>query len=651
MISILIGTEAAGRTPRYFGVCVEVREHHERCNLWDWLADSGATVHRCVGGGRRKPIDPALVAQINDKADFDDWRARRFENPAALPWEEFTFREPVKWSGVPDGTVEKLNGMGIEPLVGMGYFPRMFPEPLMVSLSAGDLAPWSPDYPRATGPSPLAAGQWDRMPSDEECNWRAAAAAYEYYFFILWHYAREYRVSYFNMLNEPEFNYRRFHFPPELMPDPPRCCQNYGPYLNRASYYVPIAVQMAVLSRIARLAFEDVRARLEDRRQAAAMTLAGPAWAGGWEHYWMLAHPFVDLCDYHHYTPDHRVLEEVHRRVAIRVGQTPGKRTACTEYGRKGGPISVSDLLFDIGPALEAAGLMMSVLSYTRPQDPPCELATFFEFQCPATHRNYKSLVYGDMNTVDWTGQDKPINERGDAWYPSFEELQLRHPTAAYHCFRMLARCVHGMPEGTRSFPALEIGVAGQRRGVHEELRTLAVDTGRDLLVTVQNRSPESVPAIEVNTQLFAGRYRFAVIRETSRTRADEVVAQVPVEHDRVHLDLAAQSLTQLILTPLALDRVGALRLHEETFTPGGVAEGLCRHQTTRLRAMGMLDGVEHDLSQMNVVWRSSDPEGVPVYQGGLVLCLKPGGPVTIRAEIPGRLTGSDLILQRNAET
>jgi hypothetical protein len=38
----------------------------------------------------------------------------------------------------------------------------------------------------------------------------------------------------------------------------------------------------------------------------------------------------------------------------------------------------------------------------------------------------------------------------------------------------------------------------------------------------------------------------------------------------------------------------------------------------------------------MNVVWRSESPEALPVYQGGLVVCLRPGaGSVTIQAATP----------------
>ena len=251
----------------------------------------------------------------------------------------------------------------------------------------------------------------------------------------------------------------------------------------------------------------------------------------------------------------------------------------------------------------------MSTLSFTRPDDPPCEFVTFYHFQFPATHRNYKNLVYGDMNSVDWTGQDKQLQQRGDQRYPTFEELQLRYPTVAYHMFRMLARCVPGEKEGVESFPVLDLRI---RPG----LRTLAVDVGRDLIITIQNPYAEKVEAVEIGLEKFTGRFKFAVVRETSRFRQDQVISQIKINDDCVQVDLPAMSLTQIILTPLALDRIASLDLLEKTLTPGNSETGLALHQTTRLRAMGIIDGCEHDLSQMNIVWSSSDEEAMPVYQG-----------------------------------
>ena len=634
MFSVLIGKRVVAQTPRRFGVNVEVQEHYDRCNLWDWLADSGATVIREFHPEkylRKERLTCEQLSGISSKADFDQWRQQLAAHPESLPWHLFLFNEPVKWLGVPDGIIGKVKQGGMEPIVSMGYYPRMFSEPLLRFLSPDELAPHAASYGEMKTPSPLVPGVWEQMPGDQDINWRAAAAAYEYYFAFLYHYANDFSVRYFNLHNEPEFYYRSFHFPPELMPDPPKYYQPYGAY-GTSRYLVPMAMQMAVLSRIARIACEDVQTGLKDPELARDLTLASPAWGGNSEYYWSLAHPFVDIEDYHCYTTNPGAFAQFHHRVSMTVAQTPGKKTACTEYGRKGGPVRVSDLLFDIGPALEAAGLMLTTLSFTRPEDPPCEFVTFYHFQFPATHRNYKNLVYGDMNSLDWSGQDKPLNLRGDRRYPSFAQLQLRYPTTAYHMFRMLARCAPGPGAPVAAYPVLEAGLLNCARPEYAGLRTLVVDTGRDLIVTFHNAALQKAPDVELDLSRFAGRFSFAVVRETSRTTCDEVVAQVRLEQDRMRLDVAAQSLTQIILTPLALDRISSLRLTETTLTPGN-AQCLAQYQTTRFQALGRIDDRDHDLSQMNVLWRSSDGEAVPVYQGGLVVCLLPGpGTVTVQA-------------------
>ncbi len=62
-------------------------------------------------------------------------------------------------------------------------------------------------------------------------------------------------------------------------------------------------------------------------------------------------------------------------------------------------------------------------------------MACAYLFHFPATHRNYKALVYGDMNLVDWSGRDDRLWGRGDEWHPTLEEMQLRHATPAYDIF------------------------------------------------------------------------------------------------------------------------------------------------------------------------------------------------------------------------
>ena len=643
MYSILVGKKVVAQTPHRFGVNVEVQDHYERCNLWDWLVDSGSTVLReCHPWAyfRRTPMDPKLLVGIKNKAGFEQWRKGLAAHPETLAWDMYMFNESLKWLGVPDGIIGKVKAGRMEPIISMDYYPRMFPQSLVRYLDSGDLSPHAASYGEMKDPSPLVPGVWERMPTDDEINWQAAAAAYEYYFACLYHFTGTHRVRYFNLHNEPEFYYRYFYFPAELMPDPPKFYQKYGAF-NTSSYMVPMVMQMAVLSKIARWACDDVKAGLNNPQTARDLTLASPAWAGPSEYFWSLAHPYVDISDYHVYTTDCPAFENCHRRVSLTVGQTAGKKTACTEYGRKGGPIRVSDLLFDIGPALEAAALMMTTLEFTKPGDPPCEFVAFYHFQFPATHRNFKNLVYGDMNTLDWTGQDKPLNGRGEKRYPTFEELQLRYPTAAYHMFRMLARCAPAHNATVESYPVMETGAFDTR---HPSVKVQVIDAGRDLVVNLLNPTQQKVTNVELDLGRFADHIRFAVVREASRTKFDEVVAQLSVVGGRVIVDLAAQSLTQVILTPLALDKVSSLRLEEKTLTPGNAQDGLAQFQTTRFQAWGSIAGQEVDLSQLNIVWSSSDAEVLPVYQGGLVVCLKSWpGVVTIHAMTLDKSVASDV--------
>jgi len=645
MLNIIVGKKVVAQTPRRFGVNVEVQDHYDRCNLWDWLVDSGSTVLReCHPWAyfRCTPMDPQMVAGIKNKADFDQWRKELARHPETLSWDRYMFNESLKWLGVPDGIIGKVKAGQMEPIISMDYYPRMFPHALIRYMDSDDLAPLADSYGEMMDPSPLVPGVWERMPADDEINWQAAAAAYEYYFACMHHFTGMHQVRYFNLHNEPEFYYRYFYFPPELMPDPPKFYQKYGAY-NTPSYLVPMVMQMAVLSRIARWACDDVKAGLKTPEQASNLTLSSPAWGGSSVYYWSLARPYVDISDYHAYTTDCQAFESRHVGETLMVGQTSGKKISCTEYGRKGGPVRVSDLLFDIAPALEAAGLLMTALEFTKPGDPPCEFVTFYHFQFPATHRNYKNLVYGDMNTLDWTGQDKPLNGRGDKRYPTFEELQLRYPTSAYHMFRMLARCAPAHDAVVESHPVLEKGSLDTR---YPNVKVQVIDAGRDLVVNLLNPTQQKVPDMELDLSVFADRIRFAVVREASITKFDEVVTQMTVVGGRLRVALSAQSLTQVILTPLALDQMTGLRLEEKTLTPGNSKDGLAQFQTTRFEAWGSIEGHEVDVSQLNIVWSSSDVEVLPVYQGGLAVCLKPWpGVVTVHAMTFDKSMASDVVV------
>ena len=108
-------------------------------------------------------------------------------------------------------------------------------------------------------------------------------------------------------------------------------------------------------------------------------------------------------------------------------------------------------------------------------------------------------------------------------------------------------------------------------------------------------------------------------------------------------LDFPPESLTQIILTKEDLAKVTELKLEEKTFTPG-TAQKLAPLETTRLRALGKLGDHWLDLTDLNVVWSSSVPELVNVYQGGLVQRLAASSrDVTITAKTLGGISAPAL--------
>lgn len=102
-----------------------------------------------------------------------------------------------------------------------------------------------------------------------------------------------------------------------------------------------------------------------------------------------------------------------------------------------------------------------------------------------------------------------------------------------------------------------------------------------------------------------------------------------------VVIDVPAMSVVQLIFTPDDLSAATELQIREETFTPGSIVEGLRLYQTTRLRAIARYGDFLVDVTNLNAVWESSQPEYVRVDSCGLVQRLRMSdGPVTIRAKI-----------------
>jgi hypothetical protein len=214
--------------------------------------------------------------------------------------------------------------------------------------------------------------------------------------------------------------------------------------------------------------------------------------------------------------------------------------------------------------------------------------------------------------------------------------------TPAYHMFRMLARCTPGDGD-TEAYEVLALGestkglneiydqtnkanhyrlLGGEKYyalgGAGPDLRTLAVRTTDKLYITILNSGPAAVKRVGFNLELLGDRYATAVVRETSHWNRDKAIRQSALQGSEFVVDLPAESLTQVIFTKADLSQVTELKTEEKTFTPGKAAS-LGILETTRLRALGKLDGKWVDLTDINVEWTSTEPELVAIYQGGLV--------------------------------
>jgi hypothetical protein len=603
--SYLLDSKAVGQTPKYLGVCLEVADNAERSNLWDWLADSGAKMVRVVHPDKDMRIQPASEStykQIANKSDFDAFRARLLADPDKnIPWSNYRFDKEIPWLGITDVEIKKVIQAGVSPIISISYGPHCYPGPLLKEFT---------DEVQA---------------KDENVNWPAAASAYEYYLANIYRYASRDGVTHFMMLNEP-------------------------------SGGVKYIQQIGVIARMGRLALEDVRGKLSNKSTAAALRLSGPACYGNWEEFWPYMEPYVDFLDSHFYNPDPDMFTRHYNRAAMRAGQT-GKKVAFTEYNRIGGGLQPDQALWAMKPALQLGALTMSVLSSGRAKEPGSEMALLYEFQAPATHRNFKSLVYGDMNMIDWTGCDHGLNSEASEWYPTFEELQVRFATPAYHIFKMLSRCAPGARAGVESYEVLGVGeskgfgevwdkdisnniyrMTDERKyyalgGAGPEIRVLAVRTPERLIITVLNSAPTPVKRVGFDLDYAKEPYATALVRETSLLRRDQAIAQMAVTGKRVVVDLPADSMTQIILIKDDLTKVTELKFEEKTVTPGTIND-LGLYQTTRLCALGKIGERWMDLSELNVAWTSSEERLVNVYQGGLVQRVRETGkPVVITAK------------------
>ncbi len=607
---ITIGGEAVGRTPRQYGVNVEIQDHAGRTNLWDWLAASNITCVREFHPDRSLRRNPTKVGrwdEITGRAEFEAFRerVRRAPDSDAVDWGNYLFDEAIPWIGVPDEIAGKLGEMQIQPLYALGYGTADFPRPLITE--DGLNAP---------------AG-------DEQIDWAAAASAYDYYFAVIYHFASRFGGRYFMMMNEPENQKDWFHWPDDVHD---RLGDDWRDFWVRVNWeddelnrriYAHLSVQFEALARIARWALEDVRGLLTDPEQAAGLQLSGPTNVL-WGPLWNLAWPHLDTLDFHHYHTEATTFQAVHRAAATAARRAgPERRLAISEFNRLSGGVNFREILFDHDNALNVADLLMTVLSMTQPGDPDLEFIALYLLGFPSTHRNYKHLLYGDMNLLDWTTRDRPLWGRGENWYPTFDELQLRWATPAWFVFRMLGRLVSFGQDRCGPHAILPSGWCNPTSSgpgdLPAKLRVLAVRQGRDLLVTLLNPGPDPAAGLRFGLEAVGGEFRFAVVRELSPARLDAPVAAIDLSTPMAPIEVPARSLTQVIFTPLPLGAVEDLQLTEPSRTPGGLAEGLELWQTTRLVCLGRIAGREVDLSDLCISWSSSQPESVRVLPGGLV--------------------------------
>ena len=481
--------------------------------------------------------------------------------------------------GIPDGFVDCYHNIGCEILFSLGWLPNEFERPIIHAL---------------TGPATHVA--------DDDIDWGAAAVAYEYYFAVILHFAQRGGTR-FLMCNEPE-NRDGWHLPAEIAElgwgekfwdddaATPKPSQQYLDLVTR---------QYDVLCRMARLAMDDVK-NISGRTD---LLLCGPTTVT-WDALWRVAEKYCDIFDYHHYHPDPSAFAPMHQAASASAAEKP---IMISEFNRLSGAVDIADSPFVFSNALDTARLLAQIVTMHR-GNLPLDAVTLYLLAFPSTHRNHKHLVYGDLNVADWSGMDQALWGRGDEWYPSFDELQLRHATPAYHAFRMLARCAnatvlnHGILNPSSSGPA----------DSYFDLHIVVTQHASHSLVTIINDQNQDRPGVFLDIRGLPHRVEQMVVRRLDRQHRDQVVHDTEITDAIASLGvLPSHSITQVTLYHEAIP-VGPLRLCENSITPGSCAQ-LALHQTTRLQA----HRGDIDVTSRDVLWSSSHPHLVSVSQNGLV--------------------------------
>ncbi len=615
MSRINVLDQLAGAGPRMFGVNVEIQDHAERSNLWDFLADSGVNCVRTFHpeqSMRRAPATEGELGAFTSWSDFERFRSAVLQDPEQGPirWDAYRFSEQIPWMGVPEDFLRKYQDIGIEALVSIGIGPGDFPQSLVPDLMA------------------------HQPPQLQNCHPEAAAVLYEYAFAVTYFCAKHHGVRMFMTVNEPEWAPKFFHIAEELkhLKRLPiiRESDHGRSSPEGDAYRRCFGIQFAVMAELIRMALDDVQALLglEDR-----LILSGPTSNQFFAVLSNYAAPWLDVLDFHHYS-DHAESHQQRIDQAHAVAKAyPGKRLAISEFNLKAGPTPVEKMMFVLPAALAQCDVVMTAIEAGSDETPLDYLALYL-FAGPSTHRSFKHLVYGDLNLLSWDGKDSALRSKGPEWYPTFEELQLRHCTPAYHVVKALARAVQS--SGKEGCDRLACSLAEE-----EKLRVLATRCGQTWYITLLDRRYEDAFATQADHQVDAPTPAqaeepeqgpllvfpescvgmWAVVRRTAMGEHDEIRQVTRLTTPDLQLEEAPQSVTQVMLIPHDLDHVNSLRLQEERSVEG--SSSLRLYETLRLRAIAGLEGEEIDLSDQAIHWESSAPYSVTVGPTGLVQRLR----------------------------
>ena len=615
-----------GTLPRRAGVNLELQGFARQTNLWDWLADSGFQAVRQFHPElnlRRHPAEPGTWGEIFSEADYEARRARCRARPEqAFRKEDYTFSDDIPWLGVPDEILAHTTATGLSPVVSVGAYPRMFPRCLLPELRL----------------------RQDQV-AEEPLDWEAAACLHEYAFALIWHSAANYGVQDFTTINEPENQLMCWFYPEELSwvaePGADHWLKLFRddaqPTGSGQKILALIADQYAATARVVRDALNDVQTALNQKDAAIRLRLHGPTNVV-WKAMWERSAPFLDSLDLHHYNPDPETLNRVFT-LASHQAHATGKPISCTEFNRRSGGTDLVDFAFNRRSALETVELYLQALQLGTVGPANADLVCLYLFSFPSTHRNYKHLVYGDMNLLDWSGRDQKPWDPPAACHPTFAEQQLRFATPAYHMIRLINRALCLRPEsGAETFwmpHGLNNPTSAGPDDLYFFLKIHALRGGDVVNLFILNDSDQKAESVFLNLASLDFSPEGFVARVSDQHDADRLHAYGSIQTGTLPLGcVPPRSLMSVRLGPDPLRGLQDIDLVEQTFTPGSVLPGgrLDLWQTTRLAVAGIdATGAKHLLPPEFLHWESSCPRALRVDSGGLVQRVRGGaGPVTL---------------------